>query len=151
MPTSLHRALALALLVTGCTTAADVGEACIDSSDCMADLACTERTGPGEPLVCMERCDPATTWLCEDGLFCQTLAAAAGRGVCYLGGSLSAGASCLDRGLDCTSGTICVVFEDGVRHECMKACRVDGSDCAGGETCTPLDTTRNGGFCQPDL
>src|SRR5690606_27905438 len=107
LPTRSHRALAFALftLLAGCTTAADVGEACVDSGDCLADLACAERTGPGEPQVCMVRCDPATTWICEGGLFCQTLAGAADRGVCYLGGSLTAGSSCLDRGLDCTSGT----------------------------------------------
>jgi len=149
--TRLHRALALVLfaLLAGCTTAADVGEACVDSGDCLADLACAERTGPGEPQVCMERCDPAMTWLCEGGLYCQPLAGASDRGVCYLGGTLTAGSSCLDRGLDCTSGTVCVVFEDGVRHECMEACRIGGTDCADGETCRPLDTTRNGGFCEP--
>ncbi len=143
MSTRLLRALPLALfaLLAGCTTAADIGEACVDSGDCMADLACV--THPGTAMsVCMERCDPATTYICERGEWCADLT-----NVCLLGGSLPRGSSCLDRGLECTTGTVCIQFEVGVREECRTPCRTDGTDCDEGETCMQLGTSGNRGFC----
>lgn len=145
------RALAAASFVlwAGCTSPADIGEACVDTADCMADLTCADNPSATDPLVCMEACDPRATWICEGGLACLALAGATDRGVCYLGGALAAGDSCLDRGLECEPGAVCITFDEGARAECRKACRVEASDCADGETCEVLMADRGAGFCEP--
>lgn len=145
------RLVAIASLsLVACTTPAEVREACADSADCAEDLACVGNPSASDPLVCMQTCDPTTTWLCAGGEVCLDLVGTPERAVCYLGGALGAGASCLDRELDCVAGTVCVTFEEeGARAECMKACRLDGSDCGDGESCAELIPGRNAGFCQP--
>jgi hypothetical protein len=145
------RAFALLALLAGCTSPADEGEPCVDTSDCRGNLACFEHVGAEEPKVCMEICDASTTWICESGLVCLPLTA--GRGACYLGGTLPVGSSCLDRGLECEPGAVCVNFDDGdeERAQCFKACRPDAADCGADETCTLLamEGTLARGFCEP--
>ena len=38
---------------------------------------------------------------------------------------------------------------NGADYMCEKACRIGGTDCAGNETCTPLDTDAPTGTCRP--
>lgn len=135
-------------LLAGCASVADTGEACTDSDDCMAGLSCIEHPGGAEPQVCMQDCVPSSDWICDGGRVCLMIDATDDRGVCYLGGGLSAGTSCLDRALECETGTVCITFEEGVRAECRKACRVDETDCASDETCNALRDS-SGGYCAP--
>lgn len=150
LPVILRRLLLTAslALLAGCASVVDIGEACSDSDECMAGLSCIAHVGGAEPQVCMQDCVPSTDWICTGGRVCLMIDATDDRGVCYFGGALPAGASCLDRDLECEAGTACIIFEAGVRAECRKACRTGGTDCADGETCAALAGSP-GGYCEP--
>lgn len=145
----LGMALAFSVLALACSTPAERGEGCGDSDECAEGLACVETSALADPGVCMETCDPTASWLCESGEVCLDVADAPDRGVCHLGGALPVGASCLDRELDCVSGAVCITFSEGARVECVKACRLDGDDCADDERCAILIEERGAGFCEP--
>lgn len=141
--TSRSLAPLLALAALGCTTAADVGELCTDSNDCLASLACIRDPG-AETAVCLERCEPAL-WLCEGGEVCYGDPVA----VCHPGGATALGASCT-LNQECVRGAVCVVFATGGPGQCLRACRTaDSTPCPMGETCTLLLGATHG-YCQPD-
>lgn len=146
---SASLALTVALAAVGCTSAADVGEACTDSADCLGGLSCFIHEGASVSPVCMSDCDLTMTRLCEGGAVC-TPATGAGRpenlGVCYLGGTTAVGQACTGN-LECVRGAICV--STGGAQQCYRACRTsDMMACPAGETCTPLEGAGTNGFCQ---
>ncbi len=148
-PVTASLALVAALTSVGCTSAADVGEACTDSADCLGGLSCFVHAGAAVSPVCMADCDLTTTRICEGGAVC-TPATGIGRpeslGVCYLGGNTAIGQPCVGN-LECVPGAVCVAT--GGSQQCYRACRTsDTMACPDGETCTALEGAGTDGFCQ---
>lgn len=142
------------LAMVGCTEPALVGEECVDSADCDEGLGCFEHLGAAVTPVCMADCDMTTALTCADGSACIQALNPDGTSreaeVCYLGGSVAVGESCLNGGtattLVCEQGSICVVTGDTAT--CRVPCFIDDADgCAEGETCESLASGT--GFCLP--
>lgn len=148
---SFRPSLLVTSLVTclvGCSSAADVGDPCTDTADCLGGLSCMVHEGAEVTPVCMSDCDITTTRLCEGGAVC-TPAMGAGRpanlGVCYLGGTTAVGQACTGN-LQCVRGSICV--STGGAQQCYRACTTtDGAGCEAGETCSALEGMGTNGFC----
>jgi hypothetical protein len=121
------------------------------NTGCELGYRCT--TTPGQPPQCKPTCD---TWG-------GTLPCTDGSSLCFLGSCLNSGDGA-DIGLECALDTgascaplpqtnptygdwtgICLNFSTAA--VCYKLCRVTGSDCTGTETCTPLGTGYEIGFC----
>lgn len=135
--------------VSACTSPANVGEECTDTSDCKGGLSCIAQGSAADaPTVCMTDCDLTMTRLCDDGSVCTTVLSP-GRdpnvGVCYLGGTTGVGSPCTAN-LECERGAICV--DTGDMQACYRACSTDTGGCPSGETCAPLTGAGTDGFCQ---
>lgn len=118
-----------------------IAEPCLTSEECIEGSLCFD--SPGSVALCMETCETDTR-LCEGGEVCIAVEADE-MNVCYLGGDVAPGNSCLD-GSECESGSVCIrEAEVGL---CRVACDTRNPTCpTPGDTCTEL--TAPAGYCAP--
>jgi hypothetical protein len=122
---------------------------CRTPADCTDGRVCYWFDGNGSPAsgLCVPPCTPAAAGACPTGTSCR-LASTLDPSrpglttVCTPDGALARGATCdftkdlvIPETPGCTAGLDCVTDSTG-GASCQPLCRVGGTDCASGETCT---------------
>ena len=127
MPHAAHAALvALALTLVGCSSGADLGDACERHSDCSDGLQCAQS-------VCAPRCERSPD--CGDGYQCTD------RGLCEAATRLR-GEPCASEG-DCAAGLACQLEPDSVGR-LIKRCGDQHTGALAGGACAADADCRNG-------
>lgn len=125
-PSALSAIAAIAITLGGCSSGAQLGEACLRHSDCDSDLQCAQH-------VCEPLCQRAPD--CGDGYQCTA------EGLCEAATG-QRGDPCSSE-VDCDAGLACQIELDSARR-LIKRCGAQRAGALAGAACSADDDCRNG-------